>query len=39
MREWDELGYSDEVMARVFFENAERILGLSRRAASRTALG
>jgi predicted TIM-barrel fold metal-dependent hydrolase len=28
LREWDELGYSDDVMAKVFFENAERILGL-----------
>ena len=34
LREWDELGYDDEVMAQVFFENAERILGLSRAAAS-----
>jgi predicted TIM-barrel fold metal-dependent hydrolase len=33
LREWEELGYSDEVMAHVFFENAERILGLSRAAA------
>lgn len=28
LREWDELGYSDEVMAKVFHANAERILGL-----------
>ncbi|HVD02036.1 MAG TPA: amidohydrolase family protein [Candidatus Dormibacteraeota bacterium] len=27
-REWDELGYSDEVMERVFHGNAERVLGL-----------
>jgi predicted TIM-barrel fold metal-dependent hydrolase len=36
-REWEELGYSDDVMAKVFFENAERVLGLSRGAESRTA--
>jgi predicted TIM-barrel fold metal-dependent hydrolase len=28
LREWDELGYSDEVMHQVFHANAERILGL-----------
>ena len=28
LREWDELGYSDEVMHAVFHGNAERILGL-----------
>ena len=28
MREWDELGFSEDVMHRVFHENAERILGL-----------
>ena len=27
-REWDELGYSDEILERVFRTNAERILGL-----------
>ena len=27
-REWEELGYSDEIMHRVFHENAERVLGL-----------
>ena len=27
-REWDELGYSDDVMERVFHKNAERVLGL-----------
>ncbi len=28
LREWDELGYSDEVMHKVFHANAERILNL-----------
>lgn len=28
LREWDELGFSDEVMAGVFHRNAERVLGL-----------
>jgi predicted TIM-barrel fold metal-dependent hydrolase len=28
LREWDELGYSDEIMNKVFHENAERVLGL-----------
>jgi predicted TIM-barrel fold metal-dependent hydrolase len=28
LREWDELGYSDDVLHRVFHENAERVLGL-----------
>jgi predicted TIM-barrel fold metal-dependent hydrolase len=27
-REWDELGYSDDIKERVFHRNAERILGL-----------
>ena len=27
-REWDDLGYSEEVMAKVFHGNAERVLGL-----------
>jgi predicted TIM-barrel fold metal-dependent hydrolase len=31
-REWDELGYSDEIKERVFHSNAERVLGLSPRA-------
>ncbi len=31
LREWDELGYSDEVMEAVFHENAERVLGLEAR--------
>lgn len=28
LREWDELGYTDEVMHKVFHGNAERLLGL-----------
>ena len=28
LREWGELGYSDDVMERVFHVNAERVLGL-----------
>ena len=28
LREWDELGFSDEVMHAVFHGNAERVLGL-----------
>jgi predicted TIM-barrel fold metal-dependent hydrolase len=28
LREWDDLGFSEEVMRRVFHENAERVLGL-----------
>ena len=28
LREWDELGYDDEVMNKVFHGNAERVLGL-----------
>jgi len=28
MREWDELGYTDEIMNKVFHANAERVLGL-----------
>jgi hypothetical protein len=28
LREWIELGYSDEVMEQVFHLNAERVLGL-----------
>jgi len=28
MREWDELGYKPEIMEKVFYENAEEILGL-----------
>ena len=27
-REWDELGYSDDVMSGLLYANAERILGL-----------
>jgi predicted TIM-barrel fold metal-dependent hydrolase len=28
MREWDELGYADEIRAKLFHANAERVLGL-----------
>lgn len=28
LREWDELGFTDEVMELVFHANAERVLGL-----------
>ena len=28
LREWDELGFSEEVMHKVFHANAERVLGL-----------
>jgi predicted TIM-barrel fold metal-dependent hydrolase len=28
LREWEELGYAEEVMHKVFHENAERVLGL-----------
>jgi hypothetical protein len=28
LREWDELGYSADIMERVFHRNAERVLGL-----------
>lgn len=28
LREWDELGYNDDVMNKVFHSNAERVLGL-----------
>jgi predicted TIM-barrel fold metal-dependent hydrolase len=35
LREWDELGYSDEVMHKVFHANAERILGLPAREAGK----
>jgi predicted TIM-barrel fold metal-dependent hydrolase len=28
LREWQELGYKDEVMEKIFHGNAERILGL-----------
>ena len=30
LREWDELGYSDDIMERVFYRNAERVLGLGK---------
>ncbi len=38
LREWDELGYSDEVMEKVFHANAERVLELPSRA-GRAAAG
>ena len=28
LREWDELGYTDEIRERVFHANAERVLGV-----------
>ena len=28
LREWGELGYSDEIMEQVFHGNAERVLGV-----------
>jgi predicted TIM-barrel fold metal-dependent hydrolase len=33
LREWDELGYTDDVKERVFYRNAERVLGLGKSAA------
>jgi predicted TIM-barrel fold metal-dependent hydrolase len=27
LREWDELGYGEDIMHKVFHENAERVLG------------
>jgi predicted TIM-barrel fold metal-dependent hydrolase len=33
LREWDELGFSAEIMDKVFHANAERVLGLSAPAA------
>jgi predicted TIM-barrel fold metal-dependent hydrolase len=38
-REWEELGYSDEVMELVFHGNAERVLGLEARAEPQRAAG
>ena len=37
-REWDELGYSDDVKERVFHSNAERVLGLSPHAQAQVRL-
>jgi hypothetical protein len=37
-REWDELGYSEEIMHKVFHENAERVLGLGQPRAARDEL-
>ncbi|MDE3075305.1 MAG: amidohydrolase family protein, partial [Chloroflexota bacterium] len=28
LREWEELGYSDQVKEKIFHQNAERVLGL-----------
>jgi predicted TIM-barrel fold metal-dependent hydrolase len=28
LKEWQELGYTDEVLEKIFHQNAERILGL-----------
>jgi uncharacterized protein len=39
LREWDELGYSDEVMHKVFHANAERVLRLPPPAGRATASG
>jgi predicted TIM-barrel fold metal-dependent hydrolase len=36
-REWDELGYSDDVMSGIFHANAERILGLDSATAAEDA--
>ena len=33
LREWDEFGYSDDIKERVFYRNAERVLGLGNSAA------
>jgi uncharacterized protein len=33
LREWDELGYFDDIKERVFYRNAERVLGLGKSAA------
>ena len=38
-REWEELGYSDEVMEGVFHGNAERVLNLARKPSSEHARG
>jgi predicted TIM-barrel fold metal-dependent hydrolase len=37
-REWDELGYSDDIKERVFHSNAERVLGLSPHAQAQVRL-
>ncbi len=39
LREWDELGFSDEVMHKVFHANAERVLGLPPRLGGQPADG
>jgi predicted TIM-barrel fold metal-dependent hydrolase len=35
LREWDDLGYSDDIKERVFYRNAERVLGLGKYASDR----
>ena len=39
LREWDELGFSDEIMHKVFHGNAERVLGLPAARTAWTAVG
>lgn len=39
LREWDELGFSDEIMESVFHGNAERVLNLARKASGEHARG
>jgi predicted TIM-barrel fold metal-dependent hydrolase len=39
LREWDELGYSDDIKERVFHRNAERVLGFAARGARTVQAG
>ena len=39
LREWNDLGYSDEIKERVFHLNAERVLNLPKASEARTVLG
>ncbi|MBO0701916.1 MAG: amidohydrolase [Candidatus Dormibacteraeota bacterium] len=39
LREWGEIGYSDEIMEGLFFGNAERVLGLTGPPQEQTATG
>ena len=39
LREWEEIGHSDEIMEKVFFRNAERTLGLLSQPKRRTVNG
>ena len=32
LREWEQLGYADAILEKVFHANAERVLGLAQRA-------